>query len=54
MSKEISRREFNRTAAAVPLFGIPALGSLLPQQKATRLQVQYHRICVDGLHSTLR
>jgi len=51
MPHHISRREFNQVAAAMPLIGFPLAGSNVSGKRSqARLQVQYHRICVDGWH----
>ena len=50
MPHEITRRDFNRAAAAFPLLGLPVASSDVTKQKSLRLQVQCHRICVDGRH----
>lgn len=50
MPHEITRRDFNRTAAALPLVGFPVATSDVTKSKSLRLKVQFHRICVDGHH----
>ena len=50
MPHDISRREFNRAAATLPLVGVPFQRSDVSNPKSLCLQVQCHRICVDGQH----
>lgn len=49
MPHEITRREFSRTAAALPLIGFPLASSDVSKERSkTRLQVRCHRIYVEG------
>ena len=51
MPHDISRREFSRAAAALPLFALPIPSSVVSGERSqARLQVQCGHICVDGRH----
>ncbi len=51
MPHDISRREFNQAAAALPLFALPIPSSDVSGERSQmRLQVQCGHICVDGRH----
>lgn len=50
MPQDISRREFNRAAATLPLVGLPVATLDVSNSKSLRLQAQCHRIFVDGWH----
>ena len=51
MPHQLTRREFNQAAAALPLFALPIPSSDVSGERSqARLQVQCHRICVDGRH----
>lgn len=50
MPHDISRREFNMAAVAMPLVGVPFQRSDVSNSKSLRLKVQCGAVCVDGQH----